>query len=160
MLLAGCITGAAAPVAFGQEATAETAAINAAQILFEKKEYAAARELLRAYVADPKAALTFVRAGLALKLTDATDIALMAAQSQQGNATACGLQGLGDSGAAIAVHRRVVGGVLGAGRASLDVHFHRASPCAVVGWGGVFNSASRAGVPTSVQSPVYSSALT
>ena len=93
MLLAGCITGAAAPVAFGQEATAETAAINAAQILFEKKEYAAARELLRAYVADPKAALTFVRAGLALKLTDATDIALMAAQSQQGNATASRILG-------------------------------------------------------------------
>ena len=93
MLLAGGSIGAVAPVAYGQEATAETAAINAAQILFEKKEYAAARELLRAYVADPKAALTFVRAGLALKLTDATDIALMAAQSQQGNATASRILG-------------------------------------------------------------------
>jgi len=69
------------------------AAVAAAQILFDKGEHAAARELLRSYVADDKAALLFVRSGLALDAATPEDFALVARLVEDGNRAAPRLMG-------------------------------------------------------------------
>lgn len=72
---------------------ATAAAVKAAQILFQSGEHQAARDLLRSHVADGRAALIFVRSGMALNAADAGDVALMAGLSERGDATAARLLG-------------------------------------------------------------------
>ncbi len=62
-------------------ADATAAAVKAAQVLFDAKEYQTARDLLRSHLEDGRAALIYVRSGLALKTTGPEDVALMKAQA-------------------------------------------------------------------------------
>lgn len=73
--------------------SATSAAVTAAQLLIQGGEYQAARELLRSHVADPRAALIFVRSGIALGVADADDAALMTTLSERGDATASRILG-------------------------------------------------------------------
>ena len=95
---------ASAPAALAQStqspADATAAAIKAAQILFDTKEYQTARDLLQAHLADGRAALIYVRSGLALKVSGPEDVALMEVQSATSSGAARALGDLHRAGAA------------------------------------------------------------
>jgi TPR repeat protein len=108
-LVSAAILGMVALPAFVPMALAQTAqspadataaAVKAAQILFDSKEYATARELLRAHLADGRAALIFARSGLALKAAGPEDVALMQAMAQSNGGAARVLGDLHRAGAA------------------------------------------------------------
>lgn len=79
---------------------ATEAAVKAAQLLLDAKEFQAARDLSRAHVQDGRAALIYVRAGLALKVTGPEDVALMEALSASNPSAARVLGDLHRAGAA------------------------------------------------------------
>lgn len=95
---------ASLPAALAQStqspADAAAAAIKAAQVLFDAKEYQTARDLLGAHLGDGRAALIYVRSGLALKVAGPEDIALMQAQSATSSGAARVLGDLHRAGAA------------------------------------------------------------
>jgi tetratricopeptide (TPR) repeat protein len=79
---------------------AAATAVKAAQMLFEAGQFQTARDLLQPYVNDGRAALIYVRSGLALKVAGAQDIALMQAQSATSSGAARVLGDLYRAGAA------------------------------------------------------------
>lgn len=72
---------------------ATKAGIAAAQILYDKAEYQAARDLLTSYLADSKAVLIYVRSGLALGIAGEDDFRLIVDLSNAGNPTAARIAG-------------------------------------------------------------------
>jgi TPR repeat protein len=61
------------------------AAVAAAQILYDSREYLPARDLLRSYLADDGAAILYVRSGVALKQSTEQDFALASRLAEAGN---------------------------------------------------------------------------
>ena len=88
--LAAPLAGETAPQ---HDAQASKAGIAAAQILYEKAEYQASRDLLRSYLADSKAVLIYVRSGLALGIAGEDDFRLIVDLSNAGNPTAARIAG-------------------------------------------------------------------
>lgn len=76
-----------------QTPAATKAAVAAAQILLESSEHLAARDLLRAYLQDDKAALIYIRSGMALEQTDAEDFALASRLADAGNLAGARIKG-------------------------------------------------------------------
>lgn len=81
-------------------ADATAAAVKAAQVLFEAKQFQTSRDLLEAHLADGRAALIYVRSGLALKIAGPGDVALMEALSATSSGAARILGDLHRTGAA------------------------------------------------------------
>ena len=69
------------------------AAIAAGQILYDGREYAPVRDLLRSYLADDKAAILYIRSGIALKQSTEVDFALAMRLTDDGNVAGARLKG-------------------------------------------------------------------
>jgi TPR repeat protein len=102
LALAGMVSAGITISTYGVPAVAQSAvndpaalkaAITAAQILYDTREYLPVRDLLRSYLADDKAAILYIRSGIALKQSTEVDFALAGRLTDDGSVAGARLKG-------------------------------------------------------------------